>query len=162
MERRFRFPDHINETSARLVAAGVALQAVAVVVLREGWLFVPLVYGFLARVAAGPTFSPLGRFVTTVVTPRLPVEGRLVPGPPKRFAQGIGLLVSGVAAAAWALGAPTVALALLGVLVVAATLEAMFAVCLGCIVHGLLWECEDCNDVSERLRTAAAGVRATN
>ena len=156
VRRLFQFPDPVNETSARLVAAGVVLQALLFLVVREGWLLVPLVYGFAARVLTGPTLSPLGQLVTRVVTPRLRVEHRFVPGPPKRFAQGIGLAFSAGAAAAWALDAPAVAASLLGVLVVAASLEAVFAVCLGCIAYRFLWECEDCDDISERLRLALA------
>ena len=152
----FRFPDPVNETSARLVAAGVVAQTVAFLVLREGWLLVPLVYGFLARVATGPTLSPLGQLVTRVVTPRMPVEHRFVPGPPKRFAQGIGLVFGSVAALAWWLGAPTVAFVVLSLLVVAAGLESVFAVCMGCIAYRFLWECDDCDDISERLRAALA------
>lgn len=159
----FQFPDPVDETSARLVAAGVVVQAVAFMVFREGWLLVPLVYGFLARVAAGPTLSPLGQFVTRLVTPRIGGFHRFVPGPPKRFAQGIGLVFSSVAAVAWSIGAPVVAFVVLGLLVVAATLESAFAVCLGCIAYRFLWECDDCNDISERLRAAVAnGVPATN
>ena len=93
-----------------------------------------------------------------------------MPGPPKRFAQGIGLAFTGGAALAWWLGVPALSYALIGLLVVAATLESVFAICLGCIVFRLVWECEDCNDISERLRVALAnptvappgGVRATN
>jgi hypothetical protein len=163
MRRLFQFPDPVDETSARLVAAGVVLQAVTLFVFREGWLFVPLVYGFLARVATGPTLSPLGQFVTRVVSPRIGGDHRLVPGPPKRFAQGIGLLFSSVAAVTWWAGAPTVSMAVLALLAVAATLESVLAICLGCIAYRFLWECEDCADISERLRAAVAnGVPATN
>ena len=152
----FEFPDPVNETSARLVAAGVVAQVVAFLVFQEGWLLVPLVYGFLARVLAGPTLSPLGQFVTRVATPRLHVEHRFVPGPPKRFAQGIGLAFSAFGALAWVLGAPGVTFVLLGLLVVAASLESVLALCLGCIAYRLIWECEDCDDISDRLRTALA------
>jgi len=153
-KRLFSFPDPVNETSARVVAAGVVLQAILFLVFREGWLLVPLAYGFAARVLTGPTLSPLGQLATRVVTPLLPIEHRLVPGPPKRFAQGVGLAFSGGAAAAWLLGAPAVTFVLIGFLVVAATLESVFAVCLGCIAYRFLWECDDCNDISERLRAA--------
>ena len=34
----FRFPDPVNETSARLVAAGVVALGLAFLLLREGWL----------------------------------------------------------------------------------------------------------------------------
>lgn len=152
----FSFPDPVNETSARLVAAGIIVQAVAFLVTREGWVLIPLVYGFLVRVATGPTLSPLGQFVTRAVTPHLAVEHRYVPGPPKRFAQGVGLAFSSIVGVAWLLGAPTVSFVVLGLLVVAATLEAVFAVCLGCIVYRFLWECDDCNDISDRLRVALA------
>jgi hypothetical protein len=159
----FEFPDPVNETSARLVAAGVVAQVAAFLVFREGWLLVPLVYGFLARVATGPTMSPLGQFVTRVVTPRLDIGHRYVPGPPKRFAQGIGLGVSAVAALGWAVGAPIVTYGALALLIVAATLESALAVCLGCIAYRFLWECDDCNDISDRLRAAmSTGVPATN
>lgn len=159
----FEFPDPVNETSARLVAAGVVAQAVVFFVFGEGWLLVPLVYGFLARVLTGPTLSPLGQFVTRVVTPRIDIEHRFVPGPPKRFAQAIGLAFSTAAALAWILGVPAVAYTVLGLLIVAASLEAVLALCLGCIAYRLIWECDDCDDISDRLRTAlASSAPATN
>jgi hypothetical protein len=161
------FPDPVNETSARLVAAGVVLQVVLFLVLREGWLLVPLAYGFVARVLTGPRLSPLGWFVTHVVTPRLPGEHRLVPGPPKRFAQGMGVVFSVGAASAWWLGAPAVAIASIVLLGVAATLEAAFALCLGCLVFARLMRwgvvpesvCRDCADLNGRRRRESA--RAT-
>lgn len=164
MRELFRFPDPVNETSARVVAAGVVAQAVAFLVTGQGWLLVPLVCGFVARVATGPTLSPLGTFATRVVTPRLSsIEHRFVPGPPKRFAQAIGVAFSAGAAAAWFAGVPAVAYALIGLLVIAATLESVFAVCLGCIAYRFFRECDDCEDISERLRVAMSnGVPATN
>lgn len=153
-----RFPDPVNETSARLVAAGVVAQGVALLVLREWWLLVPLTYGFLARVLTGPTLSPLGQFVTRVASPLVEARTgrapRFVPGPPKRFAQGVGLAFTASASVAWLLGAPGVSVVLVGALVAAATLESVFAVCLGCIAHSALWGCADCDDISERLRQA--------
>jgi cytochrome c biogenesis protein CcdA len=161
----FRFPNPVNETTARLVAAGVVVQAVAFLVLREGWVLVPLTYGFLARVLTGPTLSPLGQVATRVATPvlerrlrtRTPeFASRRVPGPPKRFAQGVGLAFTAGASAAWLLGAPAVSLVLIAFLVVAATLESVFAVCLGCIAYSAIWGCADCHDISDRLRQAIA------
>jgi hypothetical protein len=164
----FRFPDPVNETSARLVAAGVVAQALVFLLVREAWVLVPLTYGFLARVATGPTLSPLGQFVTRAVTPRVEsilrrrdpgFRSRQVPGPPKRFAQAIGLGFTAGAAVAWVAGAPTVALVLVAMLAVAATLEAAFALCLGCIAYSAIWGCADCDDISDRLRQAIAEAR---
>ena len=168
MRELFRFPDPVNETSARLVAAFVVAEAVVFLVTREAWMLVPLTYGFLARVATGPTLSPVGQFVTRVATPR--VEGRIrgrnpdfrsrqVPGRPKRFAQAIGLAVTASASIAWVLDARAAALALIGLLAVAATLEAAFAICLGCIAYSAIWGCADCDDISERLRQALIEAR---
>jgi hypothetical protein len=150
------FPNPVNETSARLVAGGVVAEAVVFLVVRQWWVLIPLVYGFLARVLTGPRLSPLGQVVTRVITPRLDVEHRFVPGPPKRFAQGIGLVFSGGALLAWGLGTQLVSFLLISGLIVAATLESVFAVCLGCIVFNRLMRwgvipadvCEECNDIS--------------
>ena len=90
----FSFPNPVNEVAARTVAAGVVLMGLCVAVLGWAWVLVPLTYGFVARVLSGPRFSPLGRVAVHVVAPRLPQHERLVPGPPKRFAQGIGVAFS--------------------------------------------------------------------
>ena len=164
LRRHLTFPNPVNETSARLVAFGVVLMGITFLVFRQWWLLVPLAFGFLARVLAGPRFSPLGRLVTEVITPRLRGDHRLVPGPPKRFAQGVGLVFSGGALLAWALGAPVVSVVLIVGLVVAASLEAFAGVCLGCIVFGYLMRwgiipasvCESCNDLRAHLEAKAA------
>src|SRR5438105_15192878 len=120
----FSFPNPVNELSARLVAGGVLTMAVAAIVFGQFWLLIPLAYGFVARALTGPTLSPLGQLVTRVITPRLPVAPKLVAGPPKRFAQGIGVVFSVTAAVlALGFGARGAADVVLGLLVVAATLE---------------------------------------
>lgn len=162
MRTLFRFPNPVNEISARLVAAGVVLQCVAFLVFGQWWLLVPLAYGFVARVLTGPTMSPLGQLVTRVVTPRIGANGRLVPGPPKRFAQGIGATLSVGAAFAWALGSPGGAMVLVAGITFAATLESVFSFCLGCVIFNRLMRwgiippevCESCNDLSSRWVTA--------
>ncbi|GAB1692515.1 DUF4395 domain-containing protein [Krasilnikovia sp. M28-CT-15] len=158
----FSFPNPVDEISARLVAGGVVLMCVGAVALHQPWLIVVIAYGFLARVLTGPTLSPLGLLVTRVVRPRLNVAARPVPGPPKRFAQGIGALVS-VTAAVLAFGSHRLGAAqvLLDLLAVAATLESVLGLCLGCVIFNRLARiglvpaavCAECNDIS--LRPAA-------
>lgn len=155
--RLFSFPDPVNEVSARLVAGGVVAMAVATIVLDLPWLTLVIAYGFVARVLTGPTLSPLGQLVTRVVTPRLGLAPKYVPGPPKRFAQGIGVAFS-VAAAVLAVGFGErgAAYVVLGLLIAAASLEAFLAFCLGCRIFALLMRagviprsvCERCNDLS--------------
>jgi hypothetical protein len=140
VRRLFAFPDPVNEASARLVAGGVVL--LALVTIATGWapLYVVLAYGFVARVLTGPTLSPLGQLVTRVITPRLRLRRAVyVPGPPKRFAQAIGVGFSATAAVlALGLGDRLAADVVLALLVVAAALESVLAICLGCRVFALL------------------------
>ena len=125
----------MNDTSARTVAAVVAVLAVVAVAFQQGWLIPVLAYGFVARALTGPTLSPLALLATRVVTPRLPVAPRYSPGPAKRFAQTIGAVFTVTATALWfGAGAHTAALVLVAVLAVFASLEAGFGVCIGCRV----------------------------
>src|SRR5579859_6473342 len=94
MSKFIGFPNPVNEVSARLVATGVVVMAVCAVAFDAKWILVPLAYGFVARVLTGPKLSPLGQLVTRQVTPRLPFKEKLVAGPPKRFAQAIGVAFS--------------------------------------------------------------------
>ncbi len=162
--RLFGFPNPVNETSARLVAGGVVAQGIVFLAVRQWWVLVPLVYGFLARVLTGPKLSPLGQLSTRVLTPLLHIEHKIVPGPPKRFAQAVGLTFSGGALLAWGLGAHTVSYVLIAGLVVAASLEAFAGFCLGCVAFGQMMKwgiipdhvCADCNDISRRLASASS------
>jgi hypothetical protein len=132
------FPETLNEKAARTVAGVVAVVGLVVLITGADWLLVAVAYGFWARVLAGPTFSPLAQLATRAIAPRLGPP-RIVPGPPKRFAQGMGAVMSTAAAlAALAFGAHTVADVLVVALVIAATLESAFALCLGCQVFALL------------------------
>jgi hypothetical protein len=163
----FAFPDPVNEVSARLVAGGVALLGVVTIATGARWLLLPLAYGFVARVLTGPTLSPLGQSVTRVLTPALPFPPRWVPGPPKRFAQGIGATFS-VTAVVLAFGAhdTTAAMVFVAFVVVAATLESVFAFCLGCKAFALLMRigviperiCEQCADIGRDRRAPADPV----
>lgn len=145
------------------------MQCIAFLVFRQWWLLVPLAYGFVARVLCGPTLSPLGQVVTRVITPRLGATERLVPGPPKRFAQGIGATLSVGASVAWAVGAPGLSLVLVASIAAAAMLESVFAFCLGCVIFNRLMRwgiippevCESCNDLSGRWAVVAASAAVT-
>ena len=151
----FSFPNPVNEVSARLVAGGVVVMAVLTIVFGLKWATAVIAYGFIARVLTGPSLSPLGQFVTRVVTPRLHLAERPVAGPPKRFAQGMGVTFSLSALVLTVLGHWTGAEGLLGLLAVAAFLESALGLCLGCKAFALLMRagivpqdvCERCNNI---------------
>lgn len=155
----FSFPNPVNEYAARTVAAGVVVMAVAAIAFRQPWILIPLAYGFWARVLSGPRFSPLGQLATRVVAPRLPWPAKPVAGPPKRFAQAVGVAFSSTALILWfGFGLSTATWVVVGLLAVAATLESAFGLCLGCKAFGLLMKagvipeevCEACADISLR------------
>lgn len=159
MRRFFTFPNPVDEISARLVAGGVVVMASALLITRQWWILLPLSFGFVARVSSGPRWSPLGLLVTRVVRPRLSLTPRMVAGPPKRFAQGIGAVFSLTASLLVLTGLTTAAVVVLVMLLVAASLESFAGFCLGCKVFALLMRvgvvpesvCEECNDISARL-----------
>ena len=154
----FSFPNPVNDAAARTVGFGVVVMSLAAIWLNQPWLLIPLTYGFVARVAAGPKLSPLGWFAVNIAAPRLPALEKFVPGPPKRFAQAIGAaftisasivtLTAGFSAGRWVL-VPLIA---------AASLEAFLGYCLGCAIFARLMKwgiipesvCEDCADITRR------------
>jgi hypothetical protein len=151
----FSFPNPVNEVSARLVAGGVVIMSLLSIGLNLKWATAVIAYGFVARVLTGPSLSPLGQFMTRVVTPRLPLEARPVAGPPKRFAQGIGVSFSVAALVLTILGYWGAAQIVLGLLALAALLESAFGLCLGCKAFAVLMRlgvvpqevCERCNNI---------------
>lgn len=154
----FTFPNPVNDKAARVVAGAVVAMSVAAIAFDEPWLLVPLVYGFWARMLTGPTLSPLGQLATRVVAPRLG-PARPVAGPPKRFAQAMGVAFSTCALVLWAgFGEHTAAWVVLGMLAAAASLESFLGYCLGCRIFGLLMKanlipetvCASCADITLR------------
>ena len=128
------FPNPVNERAAHVVRRAVAV--LAAVQLASG-----------LAVVAGATrgrVSPAGGRWAEVQPTRPPGDSgdrpttrtaRIVPGPPKRFAQSIGLAVTTAAAVcSIVLGWSAVAFALIGVLVVFAVLESAVGFCAGCWV----------------------------
>ena len=160
MSRFLSFPDLVNEVAVRVTAAGVAILAVLAVTMHTAALLAVLAYGFVARALAGPRVSPLALVASRVIAPRI-ARPRLIAGPPKRFAQSLGAVVSVTAALLYfAAGLHAAAYALVAVIALLATLESAFGICVGCVIHARLArrgviaadECADCADVRGRLR----------
>jgi len=151
----FEFPNPVNEYAARITAGLVVVLAAVTMLTGWGWGLAPIAAGFWLRVLFGPRISPLAQLSVRVLAPRLG-RAKLVPGPPKRFAQGIGAAISTASALLLAAGLSPAAWTLLAVLVVAASLEAFAGFCLGCAIFGFLQRrglipeeiCEACNNIT--------------
>ena len=135
----FSFPHPMNSSVARVVAGGVVIMSVATILLDQPLITLLILYGFIARVAAGPRISPLAILVTKVIVPTLKLPYRPVAGPPKRFSAGLGVAFSATAAIlSLAFGLNGAAYGVLGGLIFAAGLESIFGICVGCYIFGLL------------------------
>ncbi len=150
-----RFPNPVNEVAARMVAAMVFATASAIILFDIRWLMIFLAYGFIARVLTGPTMSPFGLLATRVIVPALKIPVKPTAGPPKQFAQFVGVVFSTTALVlTFGFGQFVYAEAVLGVLVFFAGLEAFAGFCMGCFVFGYLMKwgvipeetCERCNN----------------
>jgi hypothetical protein len=158
MKNFFSFPNPVNDAAARTVAIGVVTMSVVALATNWAWLLIPLTYGFVARVAAGPKISPLGQFAVRIAAPRLTKWQKPVPGPPKRFAQTMGLAFTGAATIVWLTAGWGDARWILIPLIAAASLEGFLGYCLGCTVFGWLMRrgvipekiCLECADLSSR------------
>ena len=144
MKEFFSFPELINEPAARLVASGVLLMSILSIFLISleanlAWVILLIMaYGFLARVSSGPKVSPLALLVTKFLVPKLNLDEKLVPGPPKRFALSIGLIFSTLIFIFWLINFHIICIVLLSVLSVFAFLESVLGYCFACKVFKVL------------------------
>jgi hypothetical protein len=162
MREFFSFPNPVNDKAARVVAGVVLVTVIVTLATGFYWLLIPLTYGFWARVLTGPKLSPLAWVAMNVVAPRLGPK-KPVPGPPKRFAQGMGAFMSTTALVLAFAVSHTAADVVLALFLPAAALESIFGYCVGCKAFALLMRagvipqeiCEECADIGGRLRAAA-------
>lgn len=149
------FPNPVNEYAARSTAGLVVVLAIVAIVVNHPVVYGLLALGFLLRVMAGPKLSPFGQLSVRIIAPKIWRKSTLVPGPPKRFAQAIGLVFSTTALVLSLLGYGLAAQIVVGLLIVAALLESVFGFCLGCVAFGFLQQrgvipadvCEACNNI---------------
>lgn len=164
-----RFPSVVDEITVRLIAAVVLGIGVIALATQQWWLYAVLAVDFGLRSVAGPRWSPVARLVQRWVRPavrRAPVR---VPGAPKRFAAGIGAVLTSAATLLWLVDVVTgsavpgllVAVVSIGVVMVLfPALEAVLGLCVGCKLFGALMRlglvpetvCLECADITRRQR----------
>jgi Domain of unknown function (DUF4395) len=124
----------LDPRGPRFAAAVTAVVLVAVLISGSGWLALAQAAVFAISVA-WPRYSPYGLLYRAFVAPRLPRPTELEPAAPVRFAQGLGLGFTVVAAAGYLFGGPVLGLVFTALALVAAFLNAAFGLCLGCEVY---------------------------
>jgi len=92
-----------------------------------------LVFGLGAWLGVGR--SPYGLVYRHLVRPRLGPPGELEPAAPPRFAQAVGLAVSVIGVIGYAAGVRPLGMAAASAGLVAAVLNGVFGLCLGCELY---------------------------
>jgi hypothetical protein len=164
------FPRVVDDVTVRLTAAVVLVLAIAALALHQWWIYPLLAADFILRTAWGPKASPLARGVSRFIRPRTRAPKRPTAGPPKRFAAGIGAVLTSLAAVLWAVGAASPVVVVVGVvMIVFPALEAIVGLCVGCKIFGVLMRlgivpeeiCLECADISLRQVRPTATPEAT-
>lgn len=119
-------------TAVVLIAALISPRWVSVGLLSAQALF------FAIGVARGVQSTPTGLIFRRFIRPRLSPPAGLEDARPPRFAQGVGLVFAVVAVAGYAAGVTLVGAIATGFALVAALLNAVFGLCLGCELYLLL------------------------
>ena len=155
----FSFPNPVNDYAARTVASMVIVLCIAILITNNVVITLFLVYGFIARVSTGPTLSPIGLLATKVIVPVLKLPNKPVPGPPKRFAQGIGLFVSAISLILFIADVEFGGRVAIVILAFFAGLEAFLGFCTGCFIFNHLMKfglipktvCEACENFQAKI-----------
>lgn len=107
-------------------------------ILDPGFLLLLIVALLFLWGVISPRTAPWGALYRSVVAPRLAPPTELEDPRPPRFAQGVGLLVVGVGLVLHLFGVPLALPVAAALAFVAAFLNAVFGVCLGCMMYLLL------------------------
>lgn len=140
-----RYPAEVDDVTVRLVAGAVLIISSIGLVTGQWWIYALLALDFGARVLWGPSRSPLVTAIVRWVRPRVRLAPRPTAGSPKRFAAGIGAVMTLTAAV---LGIVTlltsnpvtgaIVIAIGVVMVVFPALEAFLGLCVGCKLFALM------------------------
>ena len=157
-----RFPRVVDDITVRLIATVVLVLALTALALSQWWIYAVLALDFTLRTAFGPKASPIAQGVQRFVRPRVVAPARPTPGPPKRFASGIGATLTAAATVLWVVGVASPVVVAIGVvMIVFPALESLLGLCVGCRVFAVLMKlglvpeeiCLECADISLRQRT---------
>jgi hypothetical protein len=114
-----------------LIVSSLSLGAAAVILGVQAVVFA-------IGAISGPRKHPYGLIFAKLVAPRLAPVTEKEPVPPLKFAQLVGFVFAVVGAVGFAAGLSTVGLIATGFALVAAFLNAAFAICLGCQLYPLV------------------------
>jgi hypothetical protein len=131
-------PAGIDPRGPRFGAALTTVVLAIALVTGSVWVLLLQVLVFALGAARGAQHTPYGIAFRRFVRPRLSPPSELEDPQPPRFAQGVGLVVAGVAMVAALLGVGGAVEVGAGLALIAALLNAAFGLCLGCELYLLI------------------------
>jgi hypothetical protein len=106
-----------------------------VLITGSTWLLAAQAVVFAAGAILGIQYSPYGLIYKWLVRPRLGRPAQLEDAAPPRFAQALGLVISIIAIIGFAVGLRPLGLTAAALGLVAAVLNGVFGICLGCELY---------------------------
>jgi hypothetical protein len=128
----------IDARGPRVGAAITTVVLAIVLITGSGWLLFAQTLVFAIGALAGLRYAPYGFVYRYLVRPRLGPPSRLEAEMPPRFAQGVGMVIAGIGAISFALGATVAGMVFAALALAAAFLNAVFDFCLGCQMYLLI------------------------
>jgi Domain of unknown function (DUF4395) len=139
----------IDPRGPRFGALVTTIVLAIVLITGSGWLLTAQAVVFAAGALLGLRYAPYGVLYRWLVRPRLGPPKELEPEAPPRFAQGVGMVISAVGVVGYATGVSPVGIAFTALALVAAALNGVFGLCLGCEMYLIMrrtWPRRTVND----------------
>jgi Domain of unknown function (DUF4395) len=125
----------IDPRGPRFGALITMVMFAAVLITGNVWVLTVQAVVFAAGAFLGLRKSPYGLIYSWLVRPRLGPPGELEAEAPPRFAQAVGLVISIVGIIGYATGVTPLGMAAAAAGLVAAILNGVFGICLGCEMY---------------------------
>jgi Domain of unknown function (DUF4395) len=128
----------IDPRGPRFGAVITMVMFAAVLITGNIWVLAVQAVAFAAGALLGPRRSPYGLLYKWLVRPRLGPPRELEAEAPPRFAQAVGLGIAVIGIIGYAAGATPLGMAAAAAGLVAAVLNGVFGLCLGCEMYLLI------------------------
>jgi hypothetical protein len=125
----------IDPRGPRFGAAITVIVLAVVLITGSIWLLAAQLVVFAVGALAGLRYAPYGLLYRWLVRPRLGPPARTEAEAPPRFAQGVGMVIAAAGVLCYAVGATAGGLVFTALALIAAFLNAVFDLCLGCHVY---------------------------
>jgi len=125
----------IDPRGPRFGAAITTVILAIAVVTGSGWLLLAQTVVFAIGALAGLRYAPYGIVYKAVLRPRLGPPAELEAESPPRFAQGVGMVCAAIGTIGFLAVSPVLGVAFTALALIAAFLNAVFDLCLGCHMY---------------------------